>query len=1015
MKSDTLVTVIESPLSSHALDLWANALCRHRCRFLLAVAINQDAPQLQLVFDQAVYSAQSVQQLGEQLVVVLGALAEAQGTECVSNSCMRVADVPWVSQSQQKALFALATSSFDQGDANEPTVEALPEKFFQWGAQAPGQLAVVDGDCAVTYHQLSQYIDCLAAVLQSQHGVTQETRVAFLGHKSLASTVAMMATMLAGGAIVPIDCQFPADRVAYILHDSGCQVLLTTSTIIAQVPAEFQEVVVDIDGYCSVDSAQSSLLAPVTLAPQDLAYIIYTSGTTGRPKGVPIYHHGLMRLVQQDQLHLCPSKGTRLLHAMGVSFDGYVFTIGLCLDHQGTLFSNTEDLISAAQQAQTALLAPSMLSVLDPHTHADLKSIATCGEALPYHLAQAWVKHCPVYNGYGPSEATVMSHSARVHLSQMVIIGRLIALTICYILEMHQNIVEYLGRIDDQVKVRGYRIKLNEMTHTLVKYKNVHQLIEYVAPNGNNVKDATTFAKTLSPHYMVPAAIVTLGSFPLTPVGKIDLKALPKHTFILQSTDASAIPRTAMEDQLIRMVAQVLNIPQETVSSQDRFFQLGGDSLGAIRFSALCHDRELKLTIPRLFERLMLSDITTYALEVADPSSNRIDTEEVTAFALLSQDDDDLERTLGTIAHQLNLSRTAIEDVLPTPSLQEGFVINTLNDPSAYMVQQAFELTGDLDVKRCQNAWQAVCWHHAILRTKFAVTDHAAPFSSLRVVTAHADVAWHHDDCPTIDRSDISEFKQAWLAKDRAQGFHLDDSPLVRLTLVAVEPNLHVLLWSFHHALLDMWSVTLALAVYHGQSLPPTLSYSAFIHHVAAQDPEKSNASHSTAICLVAKCRQQGFTLARADTNCTHTIAQLAQRMECQSAMSGQELYLIVSGLVRLTPIQRDFLAEDYQWPQAYLSPFVLQCSIAYAQSTWQSVVAQLLSYHDMLCFHLADIQDSSDTPMDAIESSLDSNQALDFRNVSVDADFYTVIVDACAEFDYRAGPICQFRVVKRR
>ncbi|KAJ1967301.1 hypothetical protein H4R35_006750, partial [Dimargaris xerosporica] len=89
-----------------------------------------DAPGLQLVFDQAVYSTRSIQQLGEQLMVVLEALAEAQGTECVSNSCMRVADMPWISQSQQKALLALATSSFDQGDANEPTVEALPEKFF---------------------------------------------------------------------------------------------------------------------------------------------------------------------------------------------------------------------------------------------------------------------------------------------------------------------------------------------------------------------------------------------------------------------------------------------------------------------------------------------------------------------------------------------------------------------------------------------------------------------------------------------------------------------------------------------------------------------------------------------------------------------------------------------------------------------------------------------------------------------------------------------------------------------
>ncbi|KAJ1963185.1 hypothetical protein H4R35_007273, partial [Dimargaris xerosporica] len=168
------------------------------------------------------------------------------------------------------------------------------------------------------------------------------------------------------------------------------------------------------------------------------------------------------------------------------------------------------------------------------------------------------------------------------------------------------------------------------------------------------------------------------------------------------------------------------------------------------------------------------------------------------------------------------------------------------------MVQQAFELTGDLDVKRYQNAWRAVCQHHAILRTKFAVTDYVAPYSSLQVVTAHADVAWHYDECPAIDRSEISEFKQAWLAKDRAQGFYLDGSPLVRLALFAVKSNLHILFVSFHHALLDAWSVSLvldqALAVYHDQLLSSTLPYSAFIHHVAAQDPEACQAFWQTTL-----------------------------------------------------------------------------------------------------------------------------------------------------------------------
>ncbi|KAJ1968141.1 hypothetical protein H4R35_006510, partial [Dimargaris xerosporica] len=166
-----------------------------------------------------------------------------------------------------------------------------------------------------------------------------------------------------------------------------------------------------------------------------------------------------------------------------------------------------------------------------------------------------------------------------------------------------------------------------------------------------------------------------------------------------------------------------------------------------------------------------------------------------------------------------------------------------------------------------------------------------------------------------------------------------------------------------------------------------------------------------TAIRLVAKCRQQGFVLAIADINRTHTIVQLAQRMESQNAMVDCEAYPNVSGPVRLTPIQCEFLAERFQWPQAYLSPFVLQCSTAFAFPTWETVVSQLLSYHDMLRFHLADEHDSPDTPMGVIESSLDVSRVLAFYDVNTEAELHAIAVEACAKVDYRTGPICQFRV----
>ncbi|KAJ1971584.1 hypothetical protein H4R34_005695, partial [Dimargaris verticillata] len=167
-----------------------------------------------------------------------------------------------------------------------------------------------------------------------------------------------------------------------------------------------------------------------------------------------------------------------------------------------------------------------------------------------------------------------------------------------------------------------------------------------------------------------------------------------------------------------------------------------------------------------------------------------------------------------------------------------------------------------------------------------------------------------------------------------------------------------------------------------------------------------------TAIRLVAKCQQQGFVLAMADINRTHTIAHLAKRMESHSATAEREPYPTVSGPVRLTPIQREFLAEGFQWPQAYQSPFVFQCRTVHDCSTWQRVVAQLLSYHDMLRFHLSDEQDSLSALMGVIEPSLATSRVLAFCEVTSEADLHAVAFEACAKVDYFAGPICQFRVV---
>ncbi|KAJ1971112.1 hypothetical protein H4R35_005459, partial [Dimargaris xerosporica] len=416
--------------------------------------------------------------------------------------------------------------------------------------------------------------------------------------------------------------------------------------------------------------------------------------------------------------------------------------------------------------------------------------------------------------------------------------------------------IECLGRRDNQVKVRGYRIELEEVANTLSKYNGVQQacvvvqdsqLIGYVSPEECNTQAIIALVKSQLPHYMVPAAIVPLDALPLTQVGKVDRKALPKHIFAPKTTNASSISRTPMEDQLIRLVAQVLNIPQEAIAPQDSFFQLGGSSLSAIRLSTLCRDNELSLSIPALFHHPTMADIAHEMAQsvLCRPASSM---PELAPYALLSLSAKDLDPVLNNITQQLSIPRDAIVDVLPTSSLQTEFLVNTLKDPTAYMVQMVFEIRGHLDPTRFHAAWQSIFDRHSSLCTKYLVSNLIPGHTCLQMVTKQADFVWSYDadielnDATAIDKA----FDQAWLANDRRQGFALDGSPLIRLNVRKLDPTTHVLYIAIHHALVDAWSLSLlfseVMAVYHGHTLPPAIPYSIFIQYMLSQDKQASQA-----------------------------------------------------------------------------------------------------------------------------------------------------------------------------
>ncbi|KAJ1973580.1 hypothetical protein H4R34_005025, partial [Dimargaris verticillata] len=784
-------------------------------------------------------------------------------------------------------------------------------RLVQTAADAYPTLPALEyGSHITTYRDLVDQATTVAASLQA-HGVAVQSRVAVLVENHPSTIVMMVALWTLGAIYVPLDAKLPMARQTYMIETAECTTVVDATSTGIKWPEALP--------YSHLLSSSPSTPAnhPIQCHPYaavDLAYIIFTSGTTGQPKGVPIYHHGLMALVQQDQLHLCPGVGTRLLHTMGVGFDGYIYAAMLGLCHHSTLVFNTGDLVEVAKCVDSALLTPSMLNALDPHTHHNLQSITTGGEALSRPLANMWHGHCLFHNAYGPSEATAMSHSGCVHLGQAVTIGRPIANKTCYILDAHLNLVplgvtgeiyiggpaispgylhlpdlnktrfitnpfddgtlyatgdlgrwlsngevECLGRMDDQVKLRGMRLELQEVEAVLLQcpmvtkaavlaFDNILYAFACPAEVEEHVAKAHLFSQL--PAYMVPARIMSLDAIPLTVNGKVDKRALLETISQLkhQPNPRSVSPPQTPTQAIIReAMAVALSIDPETVGIYDSFFTLGGDSLSAIQFTGLCREKGLAITIGQVFAIATVAGLAQVCHDeiTASPSLEPAlaTTLPPSSFSLLGLTQDALDHVREDAAQQLSVAPTAIADMVPVSSLQSGFIVNTLKDPSAYMVQQSYCITGALDVARYRECWHQVSQRHSALRTKFVITDLIPGHTAVQVVLATMDMAWSYDESHVpID----ADFEHSYFATDRQHGFAFDGSPLIRIALFKTTDTEHWLFLTFHHALLDAWSTNIVLdevlALYHEQPLHPALQYNTYLAHVMCKPAQATQA-----------------------------------------------------------------------------------------------------------------------------------------------------------------------------
>ncbi|WP_327350867.1 non-ribosomal peptide synthetase [Streptomyces sp. NBC_01304] len=797
------------------------------------------APTLELAYRTDRFTADSARTTAD----LLSRAADAV-TAVLADPAALADDIDWLGDARRRQLLV---------DYNE-TAAALPERplhtlFAAQAARTPDAIALHCAGRTLTYAALDADADSVAYTL-SGLGVRPGDSVALYQDRSLAFVTAMLAVLKCGASYVPLDPRQSAERLRWIVEDTGVGIVLTDRD-----PDE-----VAFAGDARVLAVQEVLAAaadgPRTAPdavthPDQVAYVMYTSGSSGTPKGVANTHRNVVELA----LDPCwdADRHSKVLAYSPLAFDSSTYELWVPLLHGGQAVILPNRKIDSGELAraieQHGITAVYFTTALfdavaqeAPRALAGVREIWTGGDVLSTVALRRVLDVCPntrVVHVYGPTETTVFcSHeSFGPHRREVegLTLGVPMANTRMYVLDsalrpappgvvaelyvagthlargylnrpgqtserfvadpygpagsrMYRTGdlvrwnsaggIEFVGRADQQVKLRGFRIEPGEIEAVLLGVEGVAQaavivredrpgdkrLVGYVvASEGTSVdtEELRGAVGAVLPEYMVPSAFVALDALPLTANGKLDRAALPEPR--LDGAAGGRSPRTPVEETLCALFADVLGAV--SVGIDDNFFHLGGHSLhvGRIR-NAL----SVELTVRELFENPTVA-------ELAPLIAGRTQ-------------DQRRELTAGDRSERSPLSFAQ----------QRLWFLGELEGASAtYNIPLAIRLHGDLDQEALRLALGDVVDRHEILRTVYPAGEQGPhqeirPAGSVRI------------PLPVVPVTPVELDARTW--ELAACVLDLSTQVPIRTHLLRLAEDHHVLLLVVHHIASDGWS-----------------------------------------------------------------------------------------------------------------------------------------------------------------------------------------------------------------
>ena len=795
-------------------------------------------------------------------------------------------DIEVLSEQEKKQLLIDFNNTVLDKSGRDKTVDRL---FDEQVERTSDRVAVLSLNCQLTYRELKRSANRLARVLATK-GVQLENIVGIMVKRSVEMIIAILSILKTGAAYLPIDPEYPDARKKFILEDSHSMLLITQSPY--KINSYDQEIIyvkdnIYYEGNC--DYYKSTHQA------HNIAYVIYTSGSTGNPKGVMIEHRNITNLVLglEEKIYIHYQQNLAVSLVANYVFDASVQQIfgalvlghRLCIVPEESRF-NGESLLEyyAKYGIDISDGTPIHLALIleymgEKAWQLYIKHFIIGGDVLHLKVVERFLnvfdnrtgRQAPqITNVYGPTECCVDSTSytitrENINILEIIPIGMPMPNESMYILGNRDRLqpvgvpgelcisgrgvgrgylgekeltaekfisnpfkknerlyrtedlarwlpdgnIEIMGRLDCQVKIRGYRIELGEIESRLLKYEGVSSavaldreddggdkyLCAYIVTDSRfgsfvNPSQLKQYLSQFLPEYMIPLYFMEIEKIPLTPNGKVDRKALP--TPILKSQKEYSAPRDSIEMKLVDIWSEVLGL-DTLIGIDANFFELGGHSLKATILVSKIHKRlDVRFPLAEVFKAPTIRELAVYIKKTAVEMFSGIEPTEKKEFYPASS----AQRRLYII-QQMELKGTS------------------------YNVSQNALLEGPLNLEKLDDVFFKLIARHESLRTSFVLIGEET------VQVIHEKVKFE------IEHYDASHGEEKTFIKNFVRSFDLAKAPLLRVGLIKLKKEKHVLMVDMHHIISDGISLQILVeefvALYTHKELPfLRLQYSDF-------------------------------------------------------------------------------------------------------------------------------------------------------------------------------------------